>query len=30
MMPMSVYTDMYNFVVLHRAGLAVQRGITLP
>lgn len=30
MMPMSIYTDMYNFVVLHRAGLAVQRGVSLP
>ncbi|MFT5354812.1 MAG: hypothetical protein ACI9KE_002025 [Polyangiales bacterium] len=30
MMPISIYTDMYNSIVLHRAGLAVQRGVSLP
>lgn len=30
MLPISIYTDMYNYVVLHRAGLAVQRGVALP
>lgn len=30
MLPISLYTDMYNFIVLHRAGLAVQRGVALP
>jgi hypothetical protein len=30
MMPISIYTDMFNFIVLHRAGLAVQRGLSLP
>ncbi|MFK8002099.1 MAG: hypothetical protein AB8H86_21070 [Polyangiales bacterium] len=30
MLPISLYTDMYNDIVLHRASLAVQRGITLP
>lgn len=30
MLPLSLYTDMYNDIVLHRASLAVQRGIALP
>lgn len=30
LMPLAVYTDMMNFVVLHRAGLAVWSGVTLP
>jgi hypothetical protein len=30
LMPLAVYTDMLNFVVLHRAGLAVWSGVTLP
>lgn len=29
-MPVAVYTDMYNFVVLQRAGLALWSGVTLP
>ncbi|TNF33355.1 MAG: hypothetical protein EP329_08410 [Deltaproteobacteria bacterium] len=29
-MPLSIYTDMYNFVVLHRAGLAVWEHVKLP
>jgi len=29
-MPMSLYTDMFNFVVLHRAGLAVWEHVVLP
>ena len=29
-MPLSVYTDMYNFVLLRRAGLAVWRNVALP
>ncbi|TNF33352.1 MAG: hypothetical protein EP329_08395 [Deltaproteobacteria bacterium] len=29
-MPLSVYTDMFNFVVLHRAGLAVWEHVALP
>lgn len=30
LMPLAVYTDMMNFVVLHRAGLAVWSGVALP
>ena len=30
LMPLAVYTDMLNFVVLHRAGLAVWSGVALP
>ena len=30
MLPLSLYTDMYNFIVLHRVSLAVQRGLALP
>jgi hypothetical protein len=30
MMPISVYTDMYRFVVLRRAGLAVWENVQLP
>lgn len=29
-MPLSIYTDMYNFVLLRRAGLAVWRNVPLP
>ncbi|MFO0744930.1 MAG: hypothetical protein U1F43_04535 [Myxococcota bacterium] len=29
-MPLSVYTDMYNFVVLRRAGLALWESVVLP
>ena len=29
-MPLSVYTDMYNYVVLHRAGLALWEHVALP
>ncbi len=29
-MPLGVYTDMYNFVKLRRLGLAVWTGVTLP
>ncbi|MFT5354267.1 MAG: hypothetical protein ACI9KE_001472 [Polyangiales bacterium] len=30
MMPLSIYTDMYNFVLLRRAGLAVWSNVLLP
>ena len=29
-MPLSIYTDMFHFVQLRRAGLAVQSGVALP
>lgn len=29
-MPLSLYTDMYNFVVLNRASLALWEGVVLP
>ena len=29
-MPLSIYTDMYHYVELHRAGLAVIEGVQLP
>jgi hypothetical protein len=29
-MPLSIYTDMYNFVLLRRAGLAVWSHVPLP
>ncbi|MFO0744932.1 MAG: hypothetical protein U1F43_04545 [Myxococcota bacterium] len=29
-MPLSLYTDMYNYVVLHRAGLALWESVALP
>jgi len=29
-MPLAIYTDMFNFVVLHRAGLALWENVALP
>ena len=29
-MPLSIYTDMFHFVRLHRASLALVENVTLP
>jgi hypothetical protein len=29
-MPLSLFTDMYHWVELHRAGLALWQGVVLP
>ena len=29
-MPLAIYADMFHFVVLHRAGLALWEHVTLP